>query len=260
MSKTALITGGSGGIGFELAKLHAKNGDNLILVARSKERLEIIKKDLEEEYGIKVDVITKDLSLSGSTEELYNEVKYMKVKVDYLINNAGFGLFGEFSETNWEKELSMINLNIIALTHLTKSFIRDMKLSGGGRIMNVASTAAFQPGPRMAIYYATKAFVLHFTEALAEELDGTNISITAFCPGATDTQFQKESKMEKTKLVSLMSLDDVVTVSKYGFDAMMEGKRIAIPGVIHKISSKSYRFLPRNIITKIVGMIQKEKK
>ena len=258
MKRTALITGGSKGIGLELAKLHAKNGDDLILVARSEEKLEEIKNDLEEKFGIKVYIIIKDLSVISSSSELYEEIREKKLNVDYLINNAGFGNFGEFSETNWEKELSMINLNITALTHLTKLFLKDMLLKGSGKIMNVASTAAFQPGPRMAVYYASKAYVLHFTEAIAQEAGGTNISVTAFCPGATDTEFQEISKMKKTKLVSMIDLEDARPVAEYGYKSMMEGKKIAVPGILHKISSKAYRFLPRNIITKIVGMIQKE--
>lgn len=258
MKKTALITGGSKGIGLELAKLHAKNGDDLILVARSEKKLEQIKKDLEESYNIKVYIIIRDLSVISSTTKLYEEIKEKKLNVDYLINNAGFGNFGEFSETNWQKEIGMINLNITALTHLTKLFLKDMLSKGNGKIMNVASTAAFQPGPRMAIYYASKAYVLHFTEAIAQEIEGTKVTVTAFCPGATNTEFQESSKMKKTKLVSIIDLEDVRPVAEYGYKAMMDGKKIAIPGILHKISSKAYRFLPRNIITNIVGMIQKE--
>lgn len=260
MKRTALITGGSGGIGLELAKIHAKSEDDLILTARSKDRLEQIKKDLESRHNIKVDIIIKDLSLPNATQELYDEVTASKTKVDFLINNAGFGYFGKFAETDWQKELNMINLNITSLVHLTKLFLKDMMLSGGGRIMNVASVAAFQPGPLMSVYYATKAFVLSFSEAIAEELNGTNITVTVLCPGPTETDFQKNAELENSNLFKRLSAADPKFVAKYGYKAMMEGQRIAIPGIMNKITAQSSRFIPRALVTKAVKMIQQETK
>ena len=152
MNKTALITGASGGIGLDLAELHASKGGDLVLIARSIEKLEEIKAKFEQQYKVRVHVIDKDLSVPDSAKEVYDELKQQNISVDYLINNAGFGVYGMFAETDWEKELQMINLNITSLTHLTKLFIGDMIRNGGGKIMNVASTAAFQPGPLMAVY------------------------------------------------------------------------------------------------------------
>ena len=255
-----MITGASGGIGLELAKIHAKNGDDLILVARSQEKLKQIKEDLENNYDISVIIFIKDLSLPNSSHELYDEIKSKKVKVDYVINNAGFGYFGKFSETDWQKELNMINLNITSLVLMTKLFIKDMMLTGGGRIMNVASIAAFMPGPLMSIYYASKSFVLSFSEAIAEELDGSNISVTALCPGPTETDFQKNAELDNSNLFKRLSVADVKTVAEYGYKAMLEGKRIAIPGIMNKITAQTHRFFPRTLITRSVKMIQEESK
>ncbi len=172
MIKTALITGASGGIGLEFAKIHAENGDNLVLVARSKEKLDSLKDGLEGKYKINVHTIGKDLSRHGSIVELYDELKTLNISVDYLINNAGIGDFSLFEVSDWNKLEKMINLNVLALTHLTKMFLPGMIASGDGKILNVASTAAFQPGPTMAVYFATKAFVLSFSEAINEEVSG----------------------------------------------------------------------------------------
>ena len=163
---TALITGASSGIGLELAKVHASKGGDLVLVARNKLRLDELKTELESKFKVKVYTIGKDLSLANSAQEVYNETKNQNIEIDYLINNAGFGDFGMFVDTDWNKELQMINLNITTLTHFTKLYLQDMVKRGSGRIMNVASTAAFQSGPTMAVYFATKAYVLSFSEAI----------------------------------------------------------------------------------------------
>jgi short-subunit dehydrogenase len=260
MKHTALITGGSGGIGLELAKIHAKKGGNLILTARRKDELEAIKKDLESRYDIKVETIIKDLALPNSSQELYDKIKSAKMKVDYLINNAGFGYFGKFSETNWTKELNMINLNITALVHLTKLYINDMLSAGSGKIMNVSSIAGFQPGPLMSVYYASKAFVLSFSEAIAEELEDSGVTVTSLCPGPTETDFQKNAELENSNLFKRLSAEDPKFVAEYGYQAMLEGKRIAIPGFMNKITAQSSRFAPRKLVTKAVKMIQQESK
>jgi len=254
--KTALITGASSGIGKELAFIHASKNGNLVLVARNIEKLNLIKNELENKYGISVYVIKKDLSLTDSALEVYNEIKKQQIKVDYLINNAGFGDFGFFIDNNWIKEQQMINLNITTLTHLCKLFLKDMVKRGHGKIMNVASTAAFQPGPTMAVYYATKAYVLHFTEAVANEVEKTGVSITALCPGATASGFQAAAKMEDSNLVKGKRLPTSKQVAKYGYKSMLRGKRVAIHGFKNYLLANSIRFTPRSLVIKIVRKLQ----
>ena len=181
MKNTALITGASSGIGLEFAKIHASKGDNLVLVARNINKLNELKAELEIQFNVMIYTIEKDLSLVNSSLEVYEEVKSKGIQIDYLINNAGFGDIGNFSNTRWEKELRMINLNITALTQLCKLFLIDMLARKKGKIMNIASTAAFQPGPMMAVYFATKSYVLHFTEAVNAEVKGSGVTLTALC-------------------------------------------------------------------------------
>jgi len=254
--KTALITGASSGIGKELAIIHAANNGNLVLIARNIEKLNLIKKELESNYKNSVYVIQKDLSLTDAAIEVYNEIKKQKIEIDYLINNAGFGDFGFFIDTNWQKEQQMINLNIMALTQLCKLFLPDMVKRGNGKIMNVASTAAFQPGPTMAIYYATKAYVLHFTEALANEVEKTGVSITALCPGATASGFQEAAAMEESNLVKGKKLPTSKQVATFGYKSMLKGKRVAIHGLKNYLLANSIRFTPRSLVVKIVRKLQ----
>lgn len=184
---TALITGASNGIGLELAKVHASKGGDLVLVARNKAKLDELKAEFENKFKVKVYTIGKDLSADNSAQEVYNETTKQNIKIDYLINNAGFGDFGMFAETDWSKELQMINLNITTLTQFTKLYLQDMLKSKSGKIMNVASTAAFQSGPTMAVYYATKAYVLSFSEAVDNEVSNRGVTVTTLCPGATES-------------------------------------------------------------------------
>jgi len=256
--KTALITGASGGIGLEFAKIHAENGDNLVLVARSKEKLDALKAGLEGKYKINVHTIGKDLSRNGSVVDLYDELKTLNISVDYLINNAGIGDFSLFEVSDWNKLEKMINLNVLALTHLTKMFLPGMISSGDGKILNVASTAAFQPGPTMAVYFATKAFVLSFSEAINEEVSGKGVSVTALCPGSTESGFHAVAIGEGKK-VKERSLPSAREVAEYGFRAMMKGRPVAIPGLMNKIMTTSVRFLPRQLVVKAAGIIQKNK-
>ena len=258
MVKTALITGASGGIGLEFAKIHAENGDNLVLVARSKEKLDALKVGLEEKYKINVHTIRKDLARQGSVVELYDELKTLNISINYLINNAGIGDFSLFEVSDWNKLERMINLNVLALTHLTKMFLPEMVASGDGKILNVASTAAFQPGPAMAVYFATKAFVLSFSEAINEEVSGKGVSVTALCPGSTESGFHAVAIGEGKK-VKERSLPSAREVAEYGFRAMMKGKPVAIPGLKNKIMATSVRFLPRSLVVKAAGIIQKNK-
>lgn len=256
MSDTTLITGASSGIGLELAKLHAADGDNLILVARSEDKLNELAATLKSTHGIEVTVLPSDLSRPAAVAELVADLEKRELQVDTLVNNAGFGLFGEFTETDWAKEQAMIQLNITTLTELTKHLLPGMVSRGQGRILNLASTAAFQPGPLMAVYYATKAYVLSFSEAIAEEVAGTGVTITAFCPGATASGFQKASELEESKLVKGRSLPSAREVAEAGHEALKKGRRVFIPGAANWVGAQSIRFMPRRMVTKVVKQVQ----
>lgn len=193
---TALITGASSGIGYELARLFARKGHGLVLVARNQETLRELAEKLEREHGIRAIVVSKDLSLPSTPEEIFRELAEKSISVDILVNNAGFGTRGMFSNADTDSQLKMIQVNTTALTHLTRLFLERMSRPRKGRILNVASTAAFQPGPLMAVYYATKAYVLSFSEALASELHGSGVTVTALCPGPTRTEFERRAGME----------------------------------------------------------------
>ena len=251
MKNTALITGASNGIGLELAKVHASKGGDLVLVARNKSKLDELKTELEKQFNISVLTIGKDLSLPNAAKEIYNETNKQNIQVDYLINNAGFGDFGMFVATDWNKELQMINLNITTLTLFTKLYLQDMVKRRSGKIMNVASTAAFQSGPTMAVYCATKAYVLSFTEALSNEVNGKGITITALCPGATETGFQAAGALQESKLFKDKKLPTAKEVAEYGYASMIKGKTVAIHGMMNYIMSNSIRFIPRAAVLKV---------
>lgn len=254
--KTALITGASSGIGYELAIIHASKGDNLVLVARNISKLNQLKTELEKQYKVTVNVIEKDLSRTNASQELFDETRRKNIQIDYLVNNAGFGDFGMFYETDWKKEEQMINLNITCLTHLTKLYLQEMVKRKSGKIMNVASTAAFQSGPTMAVYYATKAYVLSFSEAIDNEVRDKGITVTALCPGATESGFQAAAAMEESALVKGKKLPTSKEVAEYGYKAMMSGKTVAIHGTMNYIMANSIRFLPRKLVVKITRQIQ----
>lgn len=251
MKNTALITGASNGIGLELAKIHASKGGDLVLVARNKFKLDEIKIELEKQFKISVYTIGKDLSLTNAAQEIYDETNKENIQVDYLINNAGFGDFGMFAETDWNKELQMINLNITSLTHFTKLYLQDMVKRRSGKIMNVASTAAFQSGPTMSVYCATKAYVLSFTEAISNEVIDKGITVTALCPGATETGFQAAGGLDDSKLFKDKKLPTAKEVAQYGYASMIKGKTVAIHGIMNYIMSNSIRFIPRALVLKI---------
>ncbi len=257
--QNALITGASSGIGYELAKLFAHDGYNLVLVARNEQKLNQIANEWKQKYCIAVKVIAKDLSMSTSPEEIFAQLQQEAIKVDVLVNNAGFASYGLFHETNVTDELQMMQVNVVCLTHLTKLFLKDMVKQGSGKILNVASTAAFQPGPLMAVYYATKAYVLSFSEAIANELEGTGVTVTALCPGPTESGFQQRAAMEDSKLVSGQKIMDAETVAKIGYRALLEGKTVVIPGLKNKLLAESVRFTPRKIVTKLVRTMQESK-
>lgn len=256
INKTALITGGASGLGYEFAVLLAKDAYHLILIDINSDKLKETKKELEDHYPTQVTTITKDMSKQNSSSELFEEIK--ETPIDVLINNAGFGLYGHFHETNWEREASMLNLHIMATTHLTKLILKGMVERGSGKVLNMSSLAAFQPGPLMSIYYASKAYILSFSEAIANELKGTGVTVTVLCPGQTKTSFQEvvsEGTSENKIGFNIATPDEV---AQYGYKAMLKGKSVAIPGTFNKFLSILPRIMPRNIATAIVRKIQEK--
>ncbi len=251
MKNTALITGASNGIGWELAKIHASKGGDLVLVARNKSKLDELKIELEKQFNVTVYTISKDLSATNSAQEIYDETNKQNIQIDYLINNAGFGDFGMFAETSWDKELQMINLNITTLTLFTKLYLKDMIKRGSGKIMNVASTAAFQPGPTFAVYCASKAYVLSFTEAISNEVGDQGITVTALCPGATETGFKAAAGMDESKIFKGKKLPSAKEVAQYGYSSMLKGRIVAIHGLLNSVMANSVRFAPRALTLKI---------
>ena len=246
---TALITGASGGIGYELAKLFAKDHYNLVLVARSSDKLNQVASQLRQQFGLNVEAMALDLAEDQSVKMLFEHLKGEKLEVDVLVNNAGFGVFGEFAEMPEEEVLGQVQLNVVALTHLTRLFLPAMIARRQGKIMNVASTAAFQPGPLMAVYYATKAYVLSFSEALANEVAGTGVVVSCFCPGATDTGFQKRAGIENSRLFKKIGAMNVETVARDGYRGLMAGKTLVISGTRNWLVAESVRFAPRKWVT-----------
>lgn len=257
--QTALITGAASGIGYELVCIFAENDYNLVLVDWAKEKLEEIAIEFQDKFGISVKPIVRDLSKTTSPEEIFQEVEQANIKVDVLVNNAGFGTYGLFNDTNLTDELEMLQVNVVCTTHLTKLFLKNMVQQGEGKILNVSSAAAFQPGPLMAVYFATKAYVLSFSEALANELDGTGVTVTVLCPGTTQSAFHQRTGMADSKLVKGKRMMDASTVADIGYRGLMQGKTIVIPGLINKIMAKSIRFIPRKLVTKIVRNMQENK-
>lgn len=254
MTKTALVTGAASGLGYELSVLLAKDNYDLILVDIDATNLIKVKSVLHNTYKCQVKILIKDLSKPNVANEIINEIN--SVSIDVLINNAGFGLFGTFSGTDWERESDMLHLHILTTTHLTKLILDGMLKQGSGKILNMSSLAAFQPGPLMSIYYASKAYMLSFSEAIANELIDTGITVTALCPGPTSTDFQNvvsENCMDN-KIRFNMACPSKVAL--YGYNAMKKGKTVAIPGKFNKILAVLPRFLTRNRATSIVRRIQ----
>lgn len=252
MSKTALVTGASSGIGLEFARILASKKYNLILVARSTTKLAALKKELEDQYGIDVMSIPKDLSIPDSALEVYEELRKSEKAVDCLINNAGFGDFGFFHETDWEKEEMMVNLNVLTLMQLTKLLGTDMVKRRSGYVLNVASTAAFQAGPLMAVYYATKSFVLSFSEAIAEEWKEFGVYVCCLCPGATESNFALAAEATDSKLFKDKKLPTAYEVAEFGLKAMYNKEVVAIHGLMNKMLATSVRFSPRSLVRRIV--------
>jgi uncharacterized protein len=253
----ALITGASGGIGYDIAGNLAARGHSLVLTARSGEKLEALAADLRARHGIATHVIATDLGATGAADGIADALAGAGIVPSILINNAGFGLYGLYRDTDGLQEQAMIDLNISALTRLTKRLLPGMLAAGHGRIVNVASTASFQPGPYMAVYYATKAYVLSFSEALAEELKDTGVTVTALCPGPTASGFQDQAAMNESALVKGKRMPTSKAVADYAMQAMDRGQRVAIHGTGNWLLAQSVRFTPRNVITWLVAKISK---
>lgn len=254
--KTALITGGASGLGYEFAVLLAKDAYYLVLVDIDADKLKATQKELEIKYKTQVKTITKDLSVPNIADEIFSEIT--NTPIDILINNAGFGLFGDFHNTDWHREAAMLNLHIMTTTHLTKLVLKGMVERGSGRILNMSSLAAFQPGPLMAIYYASKSYILSFSEAIAQELKGTGVTVTVLCPGQTKTSFQEVVSEKTTENKISFNMGDASQVAQYGYKAMLEGKTVVVPGTFNKFLSQLPRIIPRNTAAAIVKKIQKK--
>jgi uncharacterized protein len=247
----ALITGASGGIGYELAKLFAKDRHDLVLVARSEPRLTQVANELQRQFGITVRTFALDLTDLRAPQSLFAQLQSEGVTVDFLVNNAGYGCFGEFADVPVEESLGQIQLNITALTNLTRLFVAPMLERRSGRIMNVASTAGFQPGPLMAVYYATKAYVISFSEALANELAGKGITVTCLCPGATETGFAGRAGNDESRLFKTLRPMDAKTVARAGYRGLFKGKTLVIPGFRNWLVAESVRVSPRKMVTAV---------
>ena len=253
-TKTALVTGAASGLGYELTLLLAKDDYNLILVDVDAENLEKTKTEIEQTFNVEVIALTKDLSRPNIAKEIIDDID--NAPIDVLINNAGFGLFGSFYETNWERELAMLHVHIITTTHLTKLVLEGMIERGSGQILNVTSLAAFQPGPLMSIYYASKSYMLSFSEAIANELKDTGVTVTALCPGPTKTSFQETVSENTCDNKITFNMACAKDVASYGYKAMTKGKTYAIPGGFNKFLATLPRFITRNGATNIVRKIQ----
>lgn len=252
----ALITGASGGIGKEFAGIHAAKGGDLVLVARSKDKLDELKQGLASQYGIHVTTITKDLGQSEAAQAVYDEVKGAGIEVDILINNAGFGGRGKFHERSWPDDLAMINLNVTTLTALTRLFLPEFVERGAGRVLNVSSTASLVPGPLQAVYYATKAYVTSFSNAIAEELRGTGVTVTNLMPGATESGFAEVADLGKTPLFSRTASAE--EVARAGYEGMLAGKLDVIAGVstLQRLQLAMAPMAPKRMLLKQVRDMQ----
>ena len=255
-NRAVLITGASGGIGKELCEEFAKDGYDLILAARSVEKMQSHASALQARHGINVSVIGVDLESAKGAEQLHAQVKQMGITLSALVNNAGYGTFGEFKDTDLSSMLAMMQLNMATVVVLTKLFLPDL-LATRGKLLNVASTAAFQPGPFMTVYYATKSFVLFFSEGLACELEGTGVTVTALCPGPTESGFQRKAAMQASALVKNRKLPSAESVASSGYRAMKRGKRVHVTGFVNNLMAQSVRFTPRNWVTALLKQVTK---
>jgi short-subunit dehydrogenase len=247
--KTALITGASSGIGAELARVHAERGGDLVVIARRQDKLEALRAELEKAHRVTVHVLVKDLSESDAAQQIRDELRARGVRVDYLMNNAGFGYRGFFHKQDWAVNEAMIRVNILALAALTRMFVPQMIERHGGRVLNVASMAGFVPGPLQAVYYASKAFVISFSEAIANELRGTGVTVTVLCPGFTETEFGQVSGTAGIR--SFSKTFSAREVAEVGYKAMLKGRTVVVPGILNRFFIHGLlRLSPRKITTR----------
>ena len=253
--RVALVTGASSGIGYELARLLARGGHDLVLVARGAERLDELAEQVRKDHGTTALVLAKDLTAAGASQEVYDEVTAAGLAVDVLVNNAGFGLKGPFAELPLADQEQMVQLNVMVPTLLTRLFLEPMLARGGGRILNVASTAAFQPGPLMAVYYASKAYLLSWSEALANELAGRGVTVTTLCPGPTITGFADRAGTSGSKLFKGPTMD-ARSVAEAGYEGLMAGRGLVVPGARNQFLAFGVRLAPRRLVTNIARRLQ----
>ncbi|EPG67836.1 SDR family oxidoreductase [Leptospira wolffii] len=256
MKKTALITGATVGIGYEIAKLAAQDGYDLILVARNQKSLASAKKELEK-LGAGVEILSADLSDPKSPKKIYDFAKKKKAIVDLLVNNAGFGTNGKFHALDLKEELNLIQVNVTSLVELTHLFLKDMRDRHSGKILNVASTAAFQPGPMMTNYYASKAYVLYFSEGIAEEVRKDGVTVTCLCPGPTKTEFFKRAEMDGSAILNsgLVPKANASDVAKIGYEAVKSGRTVVVSGIANKLMAQSVRISPRFLVRKLARIL-----
>lgn len=255
---TALVTGASGGIGEELARLFAADGHDLVLVARSRDKLARLAEELEAKHGVAAHVLASDLARAEAPRDIFDALQGAGVTVDALVNNAGVGSYGLFAETDLQSELDLLQVNVVALTHLTKLFLPGMLARRRGYVMNVASTAAFQPGPLMAVYYASKAYVLSLSEALSNECAGTGVVVSALCPGPTETGFVAAAGMGDSKLFD-RAVMDARTVAREGYRGLLAGRAVVVPGFRNNLLARTVGMMPRGLVTKVVRGIQEKR-
>jgi uncharacterized protein len=248
--RTALVTGASSGIGYELAKLFAQDGHNLVLVARSQDELELIAEDFRDGWGVEVTVIAMDLFDPRAPYELYDEVKARDIQIDYLVNDAGQGVYGKFVDTDLQQELMIIQLNVNALVVLTKLFLREMVARGEGRILQLGSMVSKSPAPWSAVYGGTKAFIYNFSQALVQELEGTGVTVTTLRPGATDTDFFRAEGGEDATVVQDGKLGPADKVARDGYTALMAGRDSVVSGLQNKIMDKAAALMPDQVVAK----------
>lgn len=248
---SAIVTGASSGIGRALALLIAERGFDLVLVGRDRERLETLAQVIKDRYGRESTILPIDLAKQTGAQKVYEQCSRRSITPEIVVNNAGAGLFGSFADLGTDEQLGMIQLNITALTHLTRLFLPEMIRRRKGFILNVASTAAFQPGPLMAGYYASKSYVVSLTIALAQELRGSGVFVSVLCPGPTRTEFHARAGMKHTRVgtMAFMSADDV---AKAGITQMLQHKTVIIPGFLNKVAAIGVRLLPMGLAARLV--------
>jgi len=255
----AVITGASSGIGAELSTIFAKHGYPLLLVARSADKLKAFAAELSKMYGVFATPLALDLASPEAPMQVLETAANTGRTVDVLVNNAGYGTYGPFVETDLATTLQLLQVNMVALTHLTRLFLPEMVRRNQGGVLNVASTAAFQPGPLMAVYYASKAYVLHFSEAIAEELQSSNITVTALCPGPTSTGFESRAGMQQTKLFQSGRVMNARDVAEAGYRGLLRGRRCVVPGFWNKVFMQAVRISPRRLVVKIAKRMQERR-